>query len=155
MKTLPFLLALLLGVTVLHAQESYGTIKATTKLRGDGSKITTIVDPDKQTAEETIIDAAGKVQRRTTYLLGENNYAVEAIFADAKGGVIYKASYQRDGVGRVTEAAFTSPDGRYLGKRRFVYGSGDTARVEDYDANNVLIVRPQPVGRPVATPRRR
>ena len=143
---LPFLLsALLLTATiVVQAQETYGTIRATTKLRPDGTKVTTILDPEKHTAEETLMNSDGKVLRKTTHILGEGDKPVGAIFADATGKVIYKASYQRDAAGRVTQSSFNGPDDRYLGKRIFYYGSGENAtRAEDYDANNQLIARPE------------
>jgi hypothetical protein len=141
-----FLVAFLLAAPLLWAQETYGTIRATTKLRPDGSKSTTILDPEKHTAEETIVDAGKppKVLKRTTYLLGDRDMAIGAIFYDTKGTVVYKASYQRDTVGHVTEASFSSPDGQYLGKRVFVYAGGDTAtQVVDYDANGQLIMPAQ------------
>jgi hypothetical protein len=92
--------------------------------------------------------------QKITYLLGDGDLAIGAIFYDLKGNVKYKASYKRDGQGRVIETSFTSSDDRYLGKRKFYFGSTDTPRVEDYDANGVLITKPQAV-RPVATPRKK
>lgn len=141
MKIAPiFFCSLLLAAPLVRAQETYGTIRATTKLREDGSKSTTIVDPEKRTAEETITDSGNKVLRKTTYLLGDHDLAVGAIFYNAKGVAIYQASYQRDAQGHVVESSFTSPDGRYLGKRLFVYGAKDAvSQVQDYDANGVLI----------------
>jgi hypothetical protein len=151
-KTLAILLAALaLAAPALLAQESYGTIRATTKLRPDGSKSTTIVDPDAHTAEETIQDAANRVMKKTTYLLGDRDLAVGAIFYDAKGKIIYKASYRRDEVGHVVEASFTGAADQYLGKRVFVYtGGGNSAtdaatQVIDYDANGQMIAQAQPV----------
>ncbi len=142
MKSLPFLFAcLLLAAPWARAQnDSFGTIRATVKLRPDGSKSTTITDPDKHTAEETISNAAGKMVSKTTYILGENDVAESAIFYNAKGEIIYKASYKRDVVGNVTETAFASPDDQYLGKRVFVYGpDGKASQVIDYDANGQVI----------------
>ncbi len=147
MKIPVFFFAVLVAAVSASAQESYGTIKATTKLRADGSTCTTIVDPEKRTAEETITDTKGKVQRKTTFLLGDRDLAIGAIFADAKGNVIYKASYQRDAYGHVIESSFTGPEGQYLGKRLFFFGTGDTVtRIEDYDAKGQLIARPQAAG---------
>ena len=122
MKPLALLLAgSLLASTLAFAQdETYGTIKVTTKLRPDGSTSTTITDPDKRTAEETVTNAGGKVLQKTTYQLGDGDLAVGAIFYDAKGKIVYKAAYERDGAGHVTTASFSSPDDRYLGKRVFV-----------------------------------
>ena len=145
---IPALLALSFCVAIsARAQESYGTIRVTTKLRPDGSTSTTVTDPDKRTAEETISDAGGKPLRKITHLLGERDLTIGAIFADGKGNVTYKVSYQRDALGRVVESSFTSPDGRYLGKRVFFYGARDAvSRVEDYDANGQLMAAPQTAG---------
>jgi hypothetical protein len=148
-KTLSLLLATFcLAVAFASAQENYGTIKVTIKQRPDGSTSTTKLDPDNHTAEETIVDAAKKVLKKTTYLLGDKDVAIGAIFYDGKGNAVYKASYTRDEVGHVTEASFSAPDGRYLGKRVFVYagGNGDTAtQIIDYDANGQQIAAAQPV----------
>jgi hypothetical protein len=141
-----FILAVL-AVPDLLAQGTYGTIKVTVKLRSDGTRCTTKLDPDKHTAEETITDMGDKVLKKTTYLLGPDNISVGAIFYDAKGTLLYKASYQRDGAGRVIEAAFNAADDTYLGKRVFVYGGpGDVAtQVTDYDASGQALAPPQPV----------
>jgi hypothetical protein len=153
-KAFVLLIALSYLLAPLVPAQEYGTIHATTRLRSDGTSVNTIVDPDKHTAEETILDAGKppKVLKRTTYLLGDNDIAMAALFKDAKGAVVYKATYTRDGAGHVTEAAFTAPDGRYLGKRVFVYGAtGDTAtQVLDYDANGQQIAQSQP-----ATPKKK
>jgi hypothetical protein len=156
-KILTLVFALLCAATLARAQENYGTIRSTTKMFEDGSKSTTLMDPEKRTAEETTYDAKGKVTRKITYLLGDGDLSIGAIFYDAKGNVTYKASYKRDGSGRVIESTFTSPDEKYLGKRRFIYGAGSKTSVEDYDANGALITRAQPTSgaRPVATPRKR
>lgn len=145
-KALVLIPAFSLLVVPFAAAQEYGTIRATTKLRPDGTKSTTILDPDKHTAEETVMDASKppKVLKKTVYLLGENDIAIGAIFKDAKGNVLYKASYTRDDAGRVSEAAFSTPDDRYLGKRIFIY-SGKTTQVVDYDANGVMIAQAQPV----------
>lgn len=155
MKIPALLFALLCAATLARAQENYGTVRSTTRLRPDGSKSTTTTDPEKRTAEEVVVDSKGKTVQKITYLLGDNDVSIGAIFYDLKGNVKYKASYKRDGQGRVVESSFTSPDDQFLGKRRFIYGSGDSARVEDYDAKGTLITRPQAVARPAATPRRR
>jgi hypothetical protein len=134
---------LLLSAIAAHAQESYGTIRATTKLLEGGFKSTTITDPEKRTAEETIYDSKDKPLKKITYLLGEKDLAIGAIFADGKGNVTYKASYQRDAYGKVLESSFTAPDGRYLGKRIFTYGVGDKViQVQDLDAQGRLIAPP-------------
>jgi hypothetical protein len=155
-KTPVLLSVLLFAAACASAQETYGTIRATTKLRPDGSTSSTIIDPDKRTAEETVTNAAGKPIRKTTYLLGDRDVSIGAIFSDGAGKVIYKATYQRDAAGRVVESSFSSPDDRYLGKRIFVYGARDAVtRVEDYDAKGQLIARPEAVGNPGTSKKRR
>jgi len=143
------------GAVCARAQESFGTIRSTTKLLPDNSRVTTIKDPEQHTWVEIHADSTGKVQRKTTYILGDHDQQIGAMFEDGKGNVLYKAAYKQDGQGRTVEASFTSPDGRYLGKRLFIFDRGDTARIEDYDASGVLISRPQAVTRPGATPPRR
>lgn len=150
---------LILAVPLASAQETFGTIKVTVKQLEGGFRSTTITDPEKHTAEETVTyndgkDAVGrtipgKVLKKTVYQLGEDGIAVGATFYDGKGKVIYKANYTRDGSGRVTEAAFNSSDDRYLGKRVFVYTGSPTdpaTQVIDYDANGQLIAQAQPAG---------
>ncbi len=111
MKTLALLLATcFLAVPFALAQENYGTIKATTKLLLDGSKSTTIMDPDKHTAEETILDARNKVLRKTVYPLNDRNFARGAIHYNAKGVVIYKEVYVYDFNGRITESKLLTKD---------------------------------------------
>ena len=155
-----FLVTLCLAASLASAQENYGTIRVTTRLHEDGTKSTTIVDPEKHTAEETFVDAANKVVKKITYLLGDNDVSVGAIFYDAKGNVTYKASYVRDGASRITETSFSSADGKYLGKRVFVYAGGNgtnATQVVDYDANGQQIAAAQPVaprGGKAAKPRR-
>lgn len=150
MKSLAFLPVLIVfAVSVASAQENYGTIKVTTRLHEDGTKSTTILDPEKHTAEETFVNAANKVVKKITYLLGENDVSIGAIFYDAKGNVTYKASYVRDGANRITETTFSSADGKYLGKRVFVYAGGNgtaATQVVDYDASGQQIAAAQPAG---------
>jgi hypothetical protein len=145
-KTLALLcLAFFLAVPFVSAQENYGTIHVITKVLPDGSKVTTKMDPDSHTAEEMTTDASDKLLRKTVYELGDNNVAVSATFYDAKNNPTYKAIYKRDGVGHITEAAFNTLDGRYLGKRVFVYAGGDKAtQIIDYDANGQQVAASQP-----------
>ena len=132
------LVAFFLAAPFLSAQENYGTIHVITKVMPDKSQVTTKMDPDSRTAEETVTDAANKVLKKTIYNYDENNVAVSATFYDAKGNATHKAAYTRDGAGRITEVAFSLPDGRYIGKRVYVY-TGTTAnkasQVIDYDAD--------------------
>lgn len=145
MKTLALLcLAFFLATPFVPAQENYGTIHVITKVMPDGSKMTTKMDPDSHTAEEMTTDASDKMLRKTVYELGDNNVALSATFFDAKGNATYKATYKRDGAGHITEAAFNSVDGRYLGKRVFVYDGDKTKQVIDYDANGQQVSVSQP-----------
>ncbi len=144
--------ALSLGLSSLGwAQgEATGTLKATTRLFPDGSKATTIVDPDKRTAEETVETEKGKILRKTVWALNENNFAISATFYDAKGGVRYKERYTLDSMNRVKESFLLSATGQAMGRRVFVYDAKGKTQIEDYDANGALISRPAPVspGRP-------
>jgi hypothetical protein len=152
MKTLAFLAAALFIAPVAFGQgEALGTIKATTKLRRDGTRTTAILDPDKRTREETLTDAAGKILKKTIFMLDDRNFATAAIHYDAKGNVRYKETYTRDGSDRVSESHLFSKDDRPLGKRVFHYDDrGNAQKIDDYDASGNLIVPPQPVkpGRP-------
>ena len=138
MKTFALLLvAFFLAARFVSAQENYGTIHVITKVMPDKTQVTTKMDPDTRTAEETVTDASNKLLRKTVYSYDENNVAVSAMFYDAKGTATHKATYTRDGSGRITEAAFTTPDGRYLGKRVYVFtaATGDASQIIDYDAD--------------------
>ena len=154
MKTLAVLLALsALAVPALRAQQdAYGTIRVTVKRLPDGGQLTTKTDPEKHTTEEVTTDAAGKVRKKTTYLLDEGNLPTEAIFCDAQGNILYKTVYQRDTWGHITEARFMAADDTYLGKRVFVYGAnGVTTQVTDYDANGQMVI---PTGQTAARARK-
>ena len=146
MKALAILPALFVFVAPFVSAQEFGTIKVTTRLHEDGTKSTTIKDPEKHTAEETTTDAANKVLKKITYLLGDGDISVGAVFYDAKGNVTYKASYLRDGSNRISETAFSTADGRYLGKRVFIYASSsaNATQVIDYDANGQQIAQAQP-----------
>ena len=153
MKVSLLLAAFLLvhGAPGLLAQgEPQGTIKATTKLRVDGTRATTIVDPDKRTAEETVTDSGGKLLKKTLFLLDDRNFANAAIHYDGKGNIRYKENYKRDGSDRISESILFSKDDAPLGRRVFQYDTRGRAEIQDYDVNGNLIVRPQPVkpGRP-------
>lgn len=146
-------LSLLAASAATFAQgEAPGTIKATTKIRPDGTTATTVVNPETQTAEETITDSKNKVLRKTTFLLDERNFAIGAVHYDGKGNVRYKESFSRDMANNVVEARFSTGDGKPLGRRIFVYNGDKVMRVEDYDAQGNLMTPPKPAptsrGRP-------
>ena len=133
--------------------EPQGTIKATTKLRPDGSTATTILNPDTQTAEEIHTQAGGKMLKKTVFKLDDRNFATAAFHYDANGKMRYKESYQRDGTDRISEARLYSPEDKPLGRRVFTYDAKGAARIDDFDAEGRLIARPEPArtgpGRPV------
>ena len=142
MKTPALFFALAALPLAAHAQ---GTIKATTRMRPDGTMATTVLNPDTRTSEETITEAGtdqrpGKVLSKTVYFLNEQNFAKGATHLDAKGNVRYKESYKFDYSGKIMEATLFGPNNEPLGRRVFVYeGKAQPVRVEDYDANGNLL----------------
>ncbi len=153
MKTIPFLLLTLLFAPIAFGQgEAPGTVKATTKLRGDGSMSTTVVDPDKRTAEEIFSDASGKMLKKTVFTLDENNFATGATYYDGKGKIRYKERYKHDAEHRIAESELFSAADQALGRRVFTYDSRGKARVEDYDAAGNLIVQSGRGSKPAKAP---
>ena len=133
--------ALLFALTFLPlvSARAQGMIKATTRLRPDGTTATTVINPDTRTSEETIADQSGKVLSKTIYFLNEQNFARGATHLDAQGKVRFKESYKFDYSGRVTESTLFGPKNEPLGRRVFVYEGKTQARIEDYDANGNLV----------------
>jgi antitoxin component YwqK of YwqJK toxin-antitoxin module len=126
-----------LGSATAHAQ---GVIRAKSTFYQDGSRSSTIVDPDKMTAEETVTDAKGKVLRKVTYVLDETEQPIGSITYDPKGNVMYRASFKRDANGRVAEENISSAEGVFLRKRVYVYGAQNkVANVIEYDAEGHVI----------------
>lgn len=128
-----------------------GAIKATTTLHPDGTQTTMVVDPEKRTAEETTRTTKGQVIQKKIHALDDQNQPIGTITYDAKGNVLYRSSYKRDGAGRIDEVTVTNNDGQL--QRRLVYTFGannKVARVDEYDAAGRLIVQPrrQGPGRP-------
>lgn len=143
------LLLLLTASPTFGQGDGLGAIRATTKLRPDGTSATTVVDPEARTAEETVRDTKERVLKKTTHLLDENNCSLAAVHYDAKGNIRYKESFQRDGASRVIESKFTSADGKELGRRVFHYNGDKLARMEDYDAaGNLIVPKAASVSRP-------
>ena len=137
MKT-PALFFVLAFLPLVSAR-AQGTIKATTRMRPDGTTATTVINPDTRTSEETIAEAGGKVLSKTIYFLNEQNFARGATHLDAQGKVRYKESYKFDYTGRVTESTLFGPKNEPLGRRVFVYEGKTQARIEDYDASGNLV----------------
>ena len=129
----------------LAAARAQGPIKATTRMRPDGSMATTVLNPETRTSEETVTEAGtdlrpGKVLSKTIYFLNEQNFAKGATHLDGQGKVRYKESYKFDYSGKIMEATLFGPNNEPLGRRVFVYeGKAQPVRVEDYDANGNLL----------------
>jgi hypothetical protein len=145
MKPLAFLVCLAVS-PLAHAQLTKGdSIKATTTVHSDGSRSTLVVNPEAQSAEETFYDGAGKVTQRITYPLDERNQPLGAVTYNAKGQVIAKSSYKRDDSGRISEETITNPGGQFLRRRVYSYSTQNKiSRIDEYDANGVLIVPKKP-----------
>lgn len=142
-------LLLFLAVTpCAHAQLTRGdAIKATTTVHSDGTRKTLMVNPEAQSAEETFYDTGGKVTGKIVYPLDAQNLPIGAINYSAKGAVITKSSYQRDAYGRIGEETITSGTGQFLRKRVYSYGTKNkVSRIDEYDANGMLIVPPPKAG---------
>ena len=127
MKTPALLLALAFLPLVAPAR-SQGTIKATTRMRPDGSTATTIVNPETRTAEETITEAGGKVLSKTIYFLNEQNFAIGATHLDGKGKVRYKESFRFDYAGRIIGIAALQREQPPAGPARFRLRRDQTRR---------------------------
>ncbi len=118
-------------------------IKATTTFHPDGTKSTLVVNPEAQSAEETSYDMAGKIARKIVYPLDPQNQPIGAITYNAKSVVIAKSSYVRDASGRIGEETITSAAGEFLRRRVYSYSTQNKiSRVDEYDANGVLIAPP-------------
>jgi hypothetical protein len=149
-KTILFLCSLLLAAHCSHAQGG-APIKATATMHPDGTRSTTVTDPEKRTTEETLLDASGKTIRRIVYPLDDRNQPRGAIVHDAKGKIVYKSKYLRDSADRIQEETIMSETGETIRRRVYTYGANNkVSGVDEYDANGVLIpraVKPSP-GRP-------
>jgi YD repeat-containing protein len=162
-KTGNLFVVLLLSAAPAFAQDvaqpqtgAPGAIKATTRIMGDGSRATNIVNPDKREATETVTDAAGKMLRKTWFSLDERDFTTGAIHYDAKGNIRYKEAFKRDGADRITATYIYSKDDRLLGHRIYSYDAkGNVIRIDDYDAKGKLITSTVPTEAPKQTKRRR
>lgn len=143
MKTFALLL-LLAAAPLASAQFTKGdAIKATTTVHSDGTRSTLLVNPEIQSAEETFYDVGGKVTGKIVYPLDPQNQPIGAITYNAKGVVIAKSSYKRDASGRIGEETITSAAGQFLRRRIYSYSTQNKiSRVDEYDANGVLIAPP-------------
>jgi hypothetical protein len=146
---LPHVALIFLGLCAASSAfgQEMGTIKATTTLHPDGTQTVTVTDPEKRTTEETVQTAQGKVLRKTTYLLDDRNQPLGAIAYDAKGGVLYKASYKRDGMNRIDEETISGADGQLIRRRVYSFGANNkVTRVDEYDGQGNLLVPAKKAG---------
>lgn len=129
-----------------------GSIKATATVHPDGTQSDTIFDPDTRTAEETTRTREGKVLRKITYLLDDQNQPLGSMTYDNKGTLLFRASYKRDGAGRIDEETISSPTGQMMRRRVYTYGPNNKViRLDEYDGAGNLVAKPakqQSPGRP-------
>jgi hypothetical protein len=141
-KLLVFALSLVVATAApLLAQD--GAIKATTTVHPDGTQSDTIFDPEKRTAEETTRTSAGKTLRKVTYLLDDQNQPLGSMTYDAKGTLLFRASYKRDGAGRIDEETISSAAGQMMRRRVYTYGPNNKViKLDEYDGNGNLVAMP-------------
>ena len=118
------------------------TIKATATMHPDGTRSTTVTDPDKRTTEETWLDASGKTLRRIVYPLDERDMPAGANVFDKNGKLTYKSTYTRDSADRIGDETIYSANGQMLRRRVYQYDARNKiSGVEEYDAKGTLIPR--------------
>ena len=129
------------------------TIHATSRLYDDGTRSNTVVDAEKRTAEETLEDARGKILRKVTYLMDEQNQYIGSMTYDPKGTLVFRTAYKYDSAGRVEEETISGPDGTFLRRRVYAYGAQNKlTNVTEYDASGQKIVTARRQGGAAATP---
>ena len=140
-RTLPLLLVS--AILLCHAQaQSDAPIKATTTMHADGTRSTTVTNPETRTTEETLLDSNGKTIRRIVYALDERDLPTGATVYDKAGKVTYKSTYKRDTADRISEEAIVSANGQPLRRRVYSYGANNKiSGVDEYDSNGALIPR--------------
>jgi len=143
-QPLAFLL-ILLAAPLARAQFTRGdAIKATTTVHSDGTRSTMLVNPETQSAEAIYYDLGGKVTQKIVYPLDGQNQPVGSVSYNAKGAIVAKSSYVRDGSGRISEETLTAANGQFLRKRVYSYSTKNKiSRVDEYDANGVLLTPPR------------
>ncbi|HEX8312250.1 MAG TPA: hypothetical protein VF614_13090 [Chthoniobacteraceae bacterium] len=141
MRTLPLLLVSAAILSHAHAQ-SDAPIKATTTMHADGTRSTTVTNPDARTTEETLLDSGGKTIRRIVYALDERDLPTGATIYEKDGKMSFKSTYKRDSADRISEETILSANGQTLRRRVYSYGANNKiSGVDEYDSNNALIPR--------------
>jgi len=111
------------------------TIHAVTVLHEDGTKTVTITDPDKHSSEASTYDGGNNLMERIVYALDDNNQPVSGVVYTAKNQPVFKSTYKRDDMNRISEEDDYTMDDQLI--RRFVYEfgpNGNVVRIRCYDA---------------------
>lgn len=90
-----------------HAQDENGggTVKVTTRLMPDGTKVVMKTDVEAHTMEATTLDGADKTKQRIVYALDEQDQPISGTVYAPNGRAVFKCAYRHDALGRVTEEA--------------------------------------------------
>ena len=132
MRILPILLCAALA-PLLRAQDDTSTdstdnaIHAVTVLNEDGTTTVTVTDPDKHTSEVSTYDGGEKLIKKIVYALDDNNLCTSGVVYTPDNRPVYKSTYKRDSLNRVTEEDDYTMADQLLG--RFVYDFGPDGSV--------------------------
>lgn len=122
----------------LRAQDD--TIRVTTTLRADGSRVDKKVDPAAREVTETVYDTKDQVTQTLKYKINDNGDATEGVAYDASGKPLMKVSYKRDGNNRVTEQLESTPEDKLIRRMVYHYDTlGKLSGVDTYDAEGNLL----------------
>jgi hypothetical protein len=115
-----------------------------------GTRSTTILDPEKHTAEETFTDSAGKVLKKTVFTVNERNFSTSAIIT-TRGAMsaTKRFTHWTEAIGSVKRSSLPRTIGHSANAFSITTNEAK-AYIEDYDAKGTLIPAPAPVkpGRP-------
>lgn len=127
--------------TAISASAQEPAVKATTIMHQDGSRTAKVVNLEERMSEETTYEAGSdRISRRTVYALDENGNPTRSSVYDAKGKLVYKAEFKRNGANQIGEEIGYSPSGQVLRRLVFNYGSdGRVTKVDVYDAQGNLV----------------
>jgi len=140
MKPAAFIFLTLLLLAAPMPAQNDNTIRVTTTLRGDGTRVDRQVDPGQHLLTETVYGTDDKIEQTTKYKTNDNGDAVEGVAYNAKGEPILKVSYKRDGNNKVTEQIESSPEDKLV--RRIVYrydAMGKLTGMDTYDSDGNLL----------------
>lgn len=136
MKLLHVLLAVI-ALTLPALAAPRGT-KVTNRQFPDGTGSSKITDPDKKTAEETFVDAKGRVTHKIVYALDNRLQPISASCYSAKGILNYKSSYKLDGADRIVQEVMSNGQGKLICTKNYIYGTANgqsvLQEIEWYDS---------------------